>query len=921
MSADGVLIDSLYWELALDPTGVTQGANQAQSSIDKLGASAVALQQRFQQIEADITQASADFKRGAISAEDYATALKVARAEAQSLAPAVNQVGAGVGDLNRVLAATEPAANRTTQGLQQAGRGMSVLAIQAIGGSSAVAQLAQGLLVFAGGTGVAAGILAGIAAIAGAYELLTGQIRATEKAADEAVKSLLASTIGTLENQLLSLDARIEDLNKKAAEFNPFSPGAVIRGAVDDVKLKFGGILPEDKQKELADLEIARDKAKRELDDLHAQATDQRLQGLAQLAASGKATEGQLAELAAGENALKAVMADSTKTIKQRTAAQIELNNLTKRDTHATDESKKFAESFAQENQALLAKLSGSVVDQAVAQLEAFLAKYSKAVGHFTEAERATANGIIAELERQIAAIKSNATGGGIFREVIGRQGATPEEEHALIDAANRGGGAITGTGSGGPKPEVIAKVNDGLSKQVQLIAQASRGVLELANAFGLVGDNAARGVQGAVALADASARLADAAAAAAKASESIATGDLISGVLGIAGGLAAILSSLFGESPADKARAAVIQSNTDALKELTRKYDSFANPSTGFQQTQSEAGVRALLSGDIRLPERPKQSNQLDLPAVNTLLAGVGTTLEDLIAEAKVFGVTIDTSSLSAFTASLKAFQDALDQADKTRFLDSFTGQMQALNDHFAVFNITDPVEKLKEIMQVLGNPPRQVKVTTPDGKTHLVDAGGHGSSAIADALGGLDLGNAGDRAKALTKIEDLLTALTKGQIDAEARGGLSSKDFEQELLQLSGLLRDANAQIGGQSKSFAVDRTITEVTGSQIRALMDTQRLYQQNLTVLPEIRDLLAGRFSGAISAPAFPSLASAPGGLTVVIQAGAFPLTIVVPAGADGAAIGTAAAQAQLAALDRALGQRGATKAAVSGSVLQ
>jgi hypothetical protein len=871
VSADGQVIDSLYWELALDPSGVTQGANAAENSIDKLSASAVALQGRFQQIQTDINEASAAFKAGTISAEDYATALKFARTEAQNLGPAVNQAGEGAAVLNQILNQTEAAANTSTRGLQQAGRGIALLAASAVGGNSAVAQLAQGLLVFNVGTGVTAGILAGVAAIAGAYDLLTKAEKATKKAADDAADALLASTQGTLEAQATALDQRIQDIQDKAAERLRNARLGLEPLAVAHANTQG---LTEEEVTDLAKLTIAKQKASDALKQIHQDTLDD------QKKESDKASESI-----------------------HKAAAE--------------------AQQFAQETQAQLAKLTGNVVDATVAQLEAFLAKYSKVVGNLTDDQRRAANAIIADLEAQIAAIKSNST--GVLQDFI-HEGATPEQEHGLIDAANHGGGAITGTGSIGPKPDVVAKVNESLSKQIQLIAQAARGAFELANAFGLIGDNASKAVGDVISIADAGARLADAAKAAAKAGTSIATGDLISGALAIAGGIVGLISALTGPTAEDiaaqKSRE-IQQQNTDALKELTRAFDSFSNPSTGFQQTTAQSGAAALLNakGGILDPTKP-QSGALDFTRIGSILSGVGTNLADLEAIAKSFGITIDTTNAAAFTDSLKALQAALDAADKTHFLDTFTGQMQALNDHFAVFNITDPVEKLKEIMRVLGNPPRQVKITNPDGSTRLVNAGGQGSSAIADALGGLDLGNAGDRAKALTKIEELLTALTNGQIDAAARGGLSSKDFEQELLQLSGLLRDANAQVGGQSQSFAVDRTITEITGDQIRALLDTQLVYQQNLTVLPEIRDLLAGRLSGAISAPTFPaSLGTAPGSLTVVIQAGAFPLTIQVPPGANPAAIGTQAAQAQVQALDQLLAQRGKLKVATSGGVLQ
>jgi hypothetical protein len=247
---------------------------------------------------------------------------------------------------------------------------------------------------------------------------------------------------------------------------------------------------------------------------------------------------------------------------------------------------------------------------------------------------------------------------------------------------------------------------------------------------------------------------------------------------------------------------------------------------------------------------------------------------------------------------------------------MDSFTGQLDALNARFQLLNITDPVEKLKEIMAVLTDVPRQVKVTNPDGSTKLVDVG-HGSPAIANALAGLDLANAGDRKKAQDKLDELLQELVNGQIDAAGLGGLTAEQFKQELLDVGGLLRDANAQVGSSS-SFSVDRTITEITGSRIAAILDTSLVYQ---STLPEIRDLLAAAFGGALITPPVLPVSQTAAGPSIIVQAGAFPLTVVVPPGADGQAIGQAAAAAQAQALDQLLAQRAGLKQTAAGGVVQ
>jgi hypothetical protein len=380
--------------------------------------------------------------------------------------------------------------------------------------------------------------------------------------------------------------------------------------------------------------------------------------------------------------------------------------------------------------------------------------------------------------------------------------------------------------------------------------------------------------------------------------------------IIGVAGGLAGLIAGLTAEDPNVKLLRDEEVKLRVALDNLATHFDSFASNLTGQEQIKAQGAVSELLSGR-------RLQGDAGFHGLGSFLSGGsanGLNLADLQKVAKeTLGFELDTSNIERFTAGLKALQTALQETDRVRFLDSFTGQLEALNARFQLLNITDPVEKLKELLAILTDVPRRVKITNPDGSTQFVDVG-HGSPAIANALAGLDLGNAGDRAKAQDKLDELLKELTNGQIDAAGRGGLDPEQFKQELLDLGSLLRDANTQVGGQSQSFAIDRTITEITGSRIAAILDTALIYQ---SALPEIRDLLSAALKvGLVTPPPVPAPVPVATGPSIIVQS--LQVNVIAPVGTSPEAIGQAVGAA---AIDQLLAQRAGLKVATAGGVLR
>ncbi len=552
------------------------------------------------------------------------------------------------------------------------------------------------------------------------------------------------------------------------------------------------------------------------------------------------------------------------------------------------------ATQFASEAARQLASATGNVADGLILQLQDFLQKYSKVVNDLNGDQRTQANALIADLERRIAALQeASAEFKGLGANLgsltdLTRNGATPEEEHALLQAAQQTGDVMARAGQAVAKTDADRLKTDKeitaeQLKQIRNIEEAFRGVTQLAEGLGLVDAKAASALGSISQIASSLA-------------EASISGLDLSSALSIGGGLVSLVTGLIGggETQDQRDLKELQKQLVESMAELKRSFDSFKLDATGTQQVTATKAIADILSYF-----KTGKFNEQVFRQIQGLGSGgsfEGVSLADLKALAQQFNLPFKADTFDEFTASLKALQDALESADRTRFLDSFTGQMQALNDRFQLFDITNPVDKLKAVLGVL--------------------TGAHGSPALAQALGGLDLGNAGDRGKAIKAIQDLFNRLDQGLIDAAGRGGLSSSDFEQELLQLKSLLSEANQQAGaGTNASFAVDRTVTEVTGGRIAAILDTQLTYQ---SALPEIRDLLTSVVNGSLlTAPSLPG-AGAAAGFTLYVQPGAITVTVTAPAGSSAAAIATAVGGA---VVDQLLASRAALKQAVAGGVLQ
>lgn len=162
----------------------------------------------------------------------------------------------------------------------------------------------------------------------------------------------------------------------------------------------------------------------------------------------------------------------------------------------------------------------------------------------------------------------------------------------------------------------------------------------------------------------------------------------------------------------------------------------------------------------------------------------------------------------------------------------------LQQLADEFKLFDVSDTVEQLRQLGQAL-------------------QAGG---PVFGQLLGGLDLTDPNGRTTALGRLQQFFLQNPQG-VD---NGFFSAETTRQQVLALAEALKQANTtQTTGENRSFAVDRSITEVTGDYLASLLGTSvELERNQLEVLQAIRDAIGPAGRTGLVPPAVPGLGGAP-----------------------------------------------------------
>ncbi len=398
----------------------------------------------------------------------------------------------------------------------------------------------------------------------------------------------------------------------------------------------------------------------------------------------------------------------------------------------------------------------------------------------------------------------------------------------------------------------------------LSLIRQSVDGVIELANAFGLVDDEVAQILRNMEQVAIGAATLA----------AGLSTGNLAgiaAGATGLAGGVAGLANSLFGESEEGRRQRETLERNTRAIELLTETISIQAKAFgqfTGKELVEARSLARVLTVGDFQ---------NLDVRR-RELIERIAETL----------GITLDNTQ-----RSFEALNAALNKLDITRLVEDFTFASSTLQKRFEIFDVDNPIEQLEALIK-------------------LMNSFGAGINFRGDFTKGRDRDT----------FETIIKALFEGAVAGTIpTGKLTLDEFLSLLVQMEGLLDDIEGA-AGDTKQFAISRTITEVTGSRIAALLfgiqfETTRI-ADNSDIMVRLLSLIAGVPLAAPIVTGRTNSTSGPTGGTLVdpnasgrITVGEIEINVIVTGFAseeNASAVGQLVGEAVVEQIDRGLGDR-------------
>ena len=338
------------------------------------------------------------------------------------------------------------------------------------------------------------------------------------------------------------------------------------------------------------------------------------------------------------------------------------------------------------------------------------------------------------------------------------------------------------------------------LQAQARVIQQAVDGAIELAQAFGLVDANTANVLRSIGQIAAGIGPLVDQLSRLSAGTGSI--GGVIGAAFPIAGGVASLISSLTAESPADQERKRVLEDNTAAIRELTKK----AGLLGGTDLTGNVAGAAAAALGGDFLTRAVRAAAKAGEHGQNPLGADVSgilspEQLDAVKAAAKSLGIT--------FTGTIENFQQ-IDAALNAgipilgKFGETAKDMFSEIDAEIKIFGDQGPLADLGTVLDKFGKK----------------------SAGIASIFDGIDITKKlsdQDIATIRKRVQDLFKTMEKGGLSIDQLGDLNGSDFLQLLEQIITYLN----QLGPAAQSAA------EKLGAGLSDL-------GQNATVLGETPD---------------------------------------------------------------------------------
>lgn len=354
----------------------------------------------------------------------------------------------------------------------------------------------------------------------------------------------------------------------------------------------------------------------------------------------------------------------------------------------------------------------------------------------------------------------------------------TVEVQTRLVEAAEQAGNA---GGGGDPAEEERRRQEErirNLREQARTLEENARAGIQVAEAMGLIDEEAARTLQTVVQLASAIGR--------------IAAGDLTA----IPSALGSV-ASLLGKSSSARERDALLERNTQALRDLAAELAGFRLTGEVIQNAS-----RAITGALEKVPDFKGQQRDIEAKHLEEQIRKLGLSMEDLDRVAKDLGIEIRDKSGRLVREGLEqlAEQLALKAKELVGFRFTPDQQRQAAELEADIFDqVADSNAKLaREIALLAKFAPK-----------------------MAAALEGIDTSTPAGRAEAEKLVRDLFLQFQAGTLDLEK---LTRDEFLEFIQNIEGALDDTGTESGDTQEGFQVVRTITEVTANRMVGTLTT-------------------------------------------------------------------------------------------------
>lgn len=507
MADDRLVIEGIF-----DPAGIDRGLKEAEAKLQQFAKNS---QQSvsFKSIGGDVDLATADFKSGKIALDDYNQALATAKQQFQQLRQqGLEPSRSSLLQIDTALGRSTSRAGNLGTGLARVRSGLAQVAVQSVGTSNSLGQVAQGLLLLGSGTTAVIVLAAAVGVGAKAWELFTEEQHKAARAADDLAKALHASRVAdvTPREQLfrqvaaaIGLQARAQlELNKIQAEENQLLKDPMFSLA-NQYRLR----------------KLNAEMAQRQLDIDRGQAGLARGGGAGVISDLGlELSTLQTDTIAAADARRRLAIATTSMGEAERAAATTLADSITKLERHK--------------------------------QAEEEATKAAKDHADFLKKQKADYEEVSTEVLKMSKALEKDL-------------------KKALQDVADAAEDFAKATRDAIDSLPTVEDIHlDFLQKQRQAfldIADASAGLVNTANSVGLIGDNLADAAIAGINLADALNQI----------DLKGATTANVLGLLGAGIGVLGSLGKLFGGEAIAREHAEIVKRNTERLAELRISLDS----------------------------------------------------------------------------------------------------------------------------------------------------------------------------------------------------------------------------------------------------------------------------------------------------------------------------------------------------------